>query len=204
MDRRIVTRLAPVARADADPSIQAIYDDVFSPGRDPVAEPGTATGSPGDFWTVLARVPAVVLHTRMFANEFVRSSERELPRSLRELVIVRAAFNAESKFEYSQHRKFLRDTGYPEDKADQIATWPTSTVFTPAEQALLAFADELSLGGGRSQDATYTALSAHFSEAEIIEAAYIAANYVMYALLCKSLRLEYDDIPERCVEVVPS
>lgn len=196
-----MARLAPVPRGAAAAEVQAIYDDVFAPGRDPVAEPGTATGSGGDFWTVLARVPEVVLHARTFANDFVRSTQRELSRAQRELVIVRAAFNVQSKFEYSQHRKFLRATGYPEDKAAEIPTWTTSAAFTPAERALLALADEISLAGGRSQDGTYEQLHKHFSESAIIEAAYIAAQYVMFGLLCRSLRLEYDDIPERCAEV---
>jgi alkylhydroperoxidase family enzyme len=198
-----MARLKPVTRADASPKIRAIYDEVFSPGRDPVAQPGTATGSPGDFWTVLANVPEVIVHARTFANDFVRSTARELSRADRELVIVRAAFNVESKFEYSQHRKFLRATGYPEAKADEVPVWTASTAFTPQERTLLAFTDEISLGGGRSQDATYDRLREHFSEAAIVEAAYIAAQYVMFGLLCRSLQLEYDAIPERCEEVTP-
>lgn len=200
-----MARLTPVARGDAPPAIQEIYDDVFSPGRDPVAEPGTAaTGSPGDFWTVLANVPEVILQARSFAKDFVRSTTRELSRAQRELVIVRAAFNIESKFEYSQHRKFLRATGYPEHKADEIPVWTTSALFAPEERALLALTDEISLGGGRSQDGTYDRLREHFSQAGIIEAGYIAAQYVMFGLMCRSLQLEYDAIPERCEEVTPS
>ncbi|MGF7239250.1 MAG: carboxymuconolactone decarboxylase family protein [Frankia sp.] len=199
-----MARLTPVARGDAPSAVRAIYDDVFSPGRDPVVEPGTATGSSGDFWTVLANVPEVIVHARTFAEDFVRSTARELSRAQRELVIVRAAFNVESKFEYSQHRKFLRATGYPEHKADEIPVWTTSTLFAPRERALLALTDEISLGGGRSQDATYDRLRKHFPEAAVIEAGYIAAQYVMFGLLCRSLQLEYDAIPERCEEVTPS
>ncbi|MFF3372234.1 carboxymuconolactone decarboxylase family protein [Streptomyces sp. NPDC002680] len=198
-----MARLKPVSRENAPPQVRAIYDAVFSPGRDPVAEPGTATGSPGDFWTVLAHVPEVIVHARTFAGDFVRSTTRELDRAQRELVIVRAAFNVESRFEYSQHRKFLRATGYPEDKADEIPVWTTSIVFTPQERALLALTDEISLGGGRSQDATYERLREHFSEAAVVEAGYIAAQYVMFGLLCRSLQLEYDAVPERCEEVTP-
>jgi alkylhydroperoxidase family enzyme len=198
-----VARLKPVARADATAEVQRIYDSVFAPGRDPVTQPGTATGSPGDFWTVLAHVPEVLRHTQAFADEFVRSPDRELSRAQREVVIVRAAFNVQSKFEYSQHRKFLRAQGYPEEKAGEIASWTSSTAFSPEERALLTLVDELSLAGGRSQDRTYEELQRYFSDAAIVEAAYIAAQYVMFGLLCRSLRVEYDDIPERCTEVTP-
>jgi alkylhydroperoxidase family enzyme len=194
-------RVKAVARGDAPPEVQAVYDDIFGPDRDPVAQPGTATGSPGEFWTVLANVPEIVTHSLAFAKDFVRSTDRELSRAEREVLIVRTAFNNESKFEYSQHRKFLRATGYPEDKAAEIPVWTTSAVFTPAERALLALADEISLAGGRSQDGTFERLREHFSDAAIVEAVYLAAQYVMFGLVCRSLRLEYDDLPERCVEV---
>ncbi|MFP6630207.1 MAG: carboxymuconolactone decarboxylase family protein, partial [Myxococcota bacterium] len=51
-------RLHPVARADATPEIQKMYDLLFG-DRDPVAEPGTETGTPGNWWTVFAIVPDV-------------------------------------------------------------------------------------------------------------------------------------------------
>ena len=35
----------------------AMYDFLFGPDRDPVAEPGTASGTPGDWWTVFALCP---------------------------------------------------------------------------------------------------------------------------------------------------
>ena len=38
-----------------------MYDFHFG-ARDPVAEPGTATGTPGDWWSVFALVPDVMKH----------------------------------------------------------------------------------------------------------------------------------------------
>jgi hypothetical protein len=76
-----MTRLGPVARSAAPPAVQAIYDDVFPPGRDQLEEPGTATGSTGDFWTVLTNVPEVIVHVRTFADDFVRSTDRSLTRA---------------------------------------------------------------------------------------------------------------------------
>jgi alkylhydroperoxidase family enzyme len=194
-------RITPVARADAAPEVQAVYDRFFGPDRDPVAEPGTATGAPGDFWTVLANVPGVVTHIMGYTQVFGHDSP--LGRQLGEVVICRTAFNIGSKFEYSQHRKFLRNTGYAETKAEDIPVWASSDVFSPEERALLAYVDELTLCAGRTQDKTFERLQSHFSDVQIIEAGYVATQYVAYGLLIKSLRLEYDDTPER-VEEVPS
>ncbi len=44
-------RLRQVPRSQADASVLPVYDLLFG-DRDPVAQPGTATGTPGDWWTV--------------------------------------------------------------------------------------------------------------------------------------------------------
>src|SRR5438045_9087402 len=56
-----VPRLRQIPRAEAAPSVIRMYDFLFG-DRDPVAEPGTATGTPGDWWTVFALVPKVFDH----------------------------------------------------------------------------------------------------------------------------------------------
>ena len=42
-------RLREVSRKDADPSVLPVYDALFG-DRDPVTDPGTATGTPGNWW----------------------------------------------------------------------------------------------------------------------------------------------------------
>jgi hypothetical protein len=49
-------RVKEVSLAEATPDTRAIYQRVFG-DKDPVAQPGTSTGSPGDYWTTLALVP---------------------------------------------------------------------------------------------------------------------------------------------------
>jgi len=52
-------RLRQVSRHETDDQlILQMYDQLFGQ-RDPVAEPGTSTGTPGDWWTVFALVPDV-------------------------------------------------------------------------------------------------------------------------------------------------
>jgi hypothetical protein len=57
------------------------------------------------------------------------------------------------------------------------------------------------LQGGRVQDATFDALREHLSEEEIIEFTYITLTYELHATMCRALRLEYDDVDERIVEI---
>lgn len=56
------------------------------------------------------------------------------------------------------------------------ATWSIALVFDPAERAVLAYTDELVLGDGRVQDATFDALVSHLEEPAIIELTYAVAS----------------------------
>jgi hypothetical protein len=51
------------------------------------------------------------------------------------------------------------------------------------------------------QDATFAALAEHLDEPAIIELTYAVASYRLHALMCRALRLEFDDVDERIVEV---
>ncbi|MBM4266484.1 MAG: hypothetical protein FJ144_07735 [Deltaproteobacteria bacterium] len=55
-------RLEQIPRAEAEaPIVRSMFKRLFG-DRDPVAEPGTATGTRGDWWTVFANFPDVLEH----------------------------------------------------------------------------------------------------------------------------------------------
>jgi hypothetical protein len=57
------------------------------------------------------------------------------------------------------------------------------------------------LQGGRVADGIFVALKKHLSDEEILEFTYIVGMYDMHAMISKALRLEYDDVDDRIVEV---
>jgi len=192
-------RLRQVPRAEASAEITKMYDLLFG-DRDPVAEPGTATGTPGNWWTVIALVPDVFKHC-VAGFGLYRSPARKLDPQLRELGQTRAGFARGSQFVFSQHCKSMRSVGFSEDKIEAIPSWNVSPLFTPVERAVLAYTDDLVLQGGRVSDATFDALREHLSEEEILELTYVTLTYELHATMCRALRLEYDDVDERIVEV---
>jgi alkylhydroperoxidase family enzyme len=192
-------RLRQVPRTEAPPDIQRAYEALFG-ARDPVAEPGTATGTPGNWWTVFALVPDVFRHA-VAGFALYRSKDRKLDPKLRELGQMRVGFARGSQFVFSQHCKAARSVGVPEPQIAAIPAWPTSEAFGAAERAVLAYTDELVLGGGRVGDGTFAALRKHLGDEEILELSYVLLTYDLHATLCRALRLEYDDVPERVVEV---
>ena len=88
-------RLRQVPRSEADPVALGMYDRLF-PGRDPVAQPGTSTGTPGNWWTVFALVPDCLRHA-IDGFRFYRDPARRLSPRLRELGQTRAGFARGSK-----------------------------------------------------------------------------------------------------------
>lgn len=192
-------RLRQVARADAPPEVVEIYQRLFG-DRDPVAEPGTATGTPGDWWTVFALVPDVLAHAQAGFGLF-NSKRRLLPPALRELALTRAGFSAGSQFVFSQHCKAARAVGIPNEKVEAIPAWTTAAVFDEQDRAILAYTDDLVLQDGRVQDATFAALQAHLTDEAILELTYAITMYKLHATICRALRLEYDNVPERIVEI---
>ena len=192
-------RLRQVPRAEATPEVATLYDHLFG-DRDPVAEPGTATGTPGDWWTVFALVPDVFQHA-VAGFALYRSSRRVLAPKLRELGQTRAGFARGSQFVFSQHCKAARAAGFSEEQIQAIPAWSSSDAFSPEERAVLAYTDALVLDGGRVPDALFEKLRTFLSDEEILELTYITCTYELHATMCRALRLEYDDVPERIVEI---
>jgi alkylhydroperoxidase family enzyme len=192
-------RLRQVPRSEAGPLATLMYNMLFQ-DRDPVTQPGTDTGTPGNWWTVFALVPDCLEHA-VKGFQFYRDPKRKLDPQLRELGQTRAGFSRASQFVYSQHCKSCRSVGLTEDKIGAINHWQISDVFNELERAVLAYTDALVLEGGRVQDAVFNALKLHLSDEEILELTYITTLYDMHAVMSRALRLEYDDINEPIVEI---
>lgn len=192
-------RLRQVPRAEASPSAVAMYDFLFGE-RDPVAEPGTATGTPGNWWTVFALVPDVLDHA-VAGFRVYGSKRRQLDPKLRELGMTRAGYARGSQFVFSQHCKSCRSVGLTEEQIQAIPSYETAECFSPLERAVLAYTDQLVLQGGRVVDATFAALQEELSDEQILELTYTTCLYEMHATMSRALRLEYDDRDDPIVEI---
>jgi len=193
-------RLRQVPRAEAGaPIVTTMYDFLFG-DRDPVAQPGTATGSRGDWWTVFALVPDVLEHAVQGFGLY-QNPKRKLDPMLRELAQTRAGWAAGSQFVFSQHCKSLRALGISEEKIGAIPHWQAAPCFNDTERLVLAYADCLVLDRGRVPDGLFAALKAALSDEQILELTYITALYLQHAVMSRALRTEFDDRSEAIVEV---
>jgi alkylhydroperoxidase family enzyme len=182
-----------------DELVRRTYDQLFG-DRDPVAEPGTATGTSGDWFTVFALVPDVLRHAvRGFS--LYASPKRLLQPTLRELAQARVGWATGSQFVFSQHCKACRGLGMDPAKVEAIPHWQAADCYSPVERAVLAYTDCLALDGGRTPDGVFEALRRYLADEEILELTYITSMYLMHAVMSRALRTEFDDRPDPVVEV---
>ncbi|HVA82090.1 MAG TPA: carboxymuconolactone decarboxylase family protein [Candidatus Binataceae bacterium] len=192
-------RLRQVGRDEAAPEIKELYQQFFG-DRDPVAKPGTATGTPGDYWTTFALVPDLLFQARNSLMALMQPG-RKLPAKLRELAILRTGIVGDSKFEYSQHLKVARMVGVSEDQLAAIKSWALSGKFTPAERAVMQVTDEI-VGRNLVEDESFAMLKQHLDDAQIMELFYVIGLWRMHGMIVRALHLEFDnDTTARMIEV---
>ena len=125
---RPMPRLRQVPRAEADgPIVTVMYDFLFE-DRDPVAEPGTSDGTPGDWWTVFALVPDVLEHAVQGFGLY------QSPKRLLDPRAARAGpgpggWAAGSQFVFSQHCKSLRASAWRTRRSPPCPTGRRPTCF---------------------------------------------------------------------------
>ncbi len=192
-------RLRQVRRADAHGFARTMYTLIFG-DKDPVDEPGTSSGTPGNWWTVTALVPDCFDHI-VAGFAFYQDDARVISPALRELAQTRAGYVGGSRFVFSQHCKVCREIGIADEKVAAIPAWSTATCFSTIERAVLAYTDALVLQRGQVPDAVFTSLRSELSDEEILELTYITCTYAAHAVMSRALRLELDDVDDPVREV---
>jgi alkylhydroperoxidase family enzyme len=178
-------------------TILRYYKALFG-DRDPVSEPGTATGTRGDWWSVFANSEDVFDHAVKGFGLY--RGQRKLDPKLRELGQTRVGWAKGSQFVFSQHCKSMRGLGFSEEQIAAIPSWQVADCFSKQERAVLAYADCLAQGG-RTPEPVFQALKAFLSDEQILEFTYITCLYDMHAVMARALRLEFDDRDDPVVEI---
>jgi alkylhydroperoxidase family enzyme len=196
-----VPRLRQIPRSEAEAPIVTVMYDLLFEDRDPVSEPGTTDGTPGNWWTVFALVPDVLEHAVQGFGLY-QSPKRILDPILRELAQARVGWASGSQFVYSQHCKSLRALDVPDAVIASVPHWAAADCFDEVQRVVLAYTDCLALEHGRVADGLFDALRAVLSDEEILELTYITTLYLQHAVMSRALRTEFDDRPDPVVEVV--
>ncbi len=192
--------LRQVPRSEVtDETVLAYYNRLFG-DRDPVAEPGTATGTPGDWWTVFALSPDIFEHA-VKGSPSIATRRARSTRCCASSARPARAGSSGSQFVFSQHCKSLRGLGVSEEKIAAIAHWTVADCYNEQERTVLAYADCLAQAGGRVPLEVFDKLKTFWNDEQIFEFTYITCLYDMHAVITRALRMEYDAREDPIVEV---
>jgi alkylhydroperoxidase family enzyme len=188
-----MSRISPQSREGASPEVVEAYAKIFG-DRDPAVQPGTSTGTPGDWWTTWGRVPGIL-------DVFGHYGGSTVDPKLKSIAIIRTGYGCQSQFVFSQHCKLGRMVGLAEDKIAAIPYWGVSDAFDANERAILAYVDATIFENGRVHDRVFDALRSFLDEEQILMLTYAINMYRLHATTTRALKMEYDNVPDRIVEI---
>jgi 4-carboxymuconolactone decarboxylase len=144
-------------------------------------------GTVRNLFLTLARHPILLKRFNAFAGTFMRFGR--LPPDERELVILRVAGRTGCAYEVVEHVPIARQEGLREDEIALALEQDGAGEPSPRQALLLGAADEMLSTGGLT-DERWTALTALYDEAELLELVSLVGFYRMAADIMNIVRIE--------------
>jgi alkylhydroperoxidase family enzyme len=155
---------------------------------------GRTMGStaPPRIFTTLSRHRRLYRPWLRFAGALMPGGK--LPRADSELVILRVAHNCGSEYEWRHHERMGEMAGLSATQVQSAAAVDATSeaAYDERQRLLLRAADELHEHRDIS-DEVWSALSARFSDTELIELCMLIGHYEMLAMTLNALRVEPDE-----------
>jgi len=117
-----------------------------------------------------------------------------LPPREREIVMLRMGWLCQSEYEWSQHARIAKTSaGMTDAEVHRIAEGPNAPGWSDFERTLLRMVDELRYDTMIS-DATWKALRTKYSDQQIMESLFTAAQYQLVSMALNSLGVQLDPV----------
>ncbi|MGE0130771.1 MAG: carboxymuconolactone decarboxylase family protein [Blastocatellales bacterium] len=124
-------------------------------------------------------------------GRFILNGSR-LPARHREMLMLRMGWLCQSEYEWAQHARIATaSAGLTDQEIQRIADGPRAAGWTDFERALLRLVDELRYDA-MVGDATWRALRTEYSDQQMMEAVFTAAQYQLVSMALNSLGVQLD------------
>jgi alkylhydroperoxidase family enzyme len=158
---------------------------------------------PPHIFTTLARHRRLFRRWLRFAGGLMPGGV--LPREDTELVILRAAHNCRSEYEWRHHKRLAGIAGLAPDEIERVREGPGASGWSSRQELLLRAADELHNERTLS-DPLWSDLRPLYSDPELIELCMLVGHYEMLAMTLNALRVQPDHLaagpPPRLIRLV--
>ena len=187
-------RIPPVSLADADPDTRQLLERLSRLRGDDAAVLNV-------FGTI-ANHPTLMREWLRFATYALTKSTLD-PRT-RELAVLRVGWRCHAPYEWGQHVVVGRAVGLTDDDVRRVAEGPDADGWTPAEVAALRATDELH-DRSTITDATWAALTEHFSDQQVLDLVFLVGNYHIVSFALNACGVQRDDgVDDSAVPFPPS
>ena len=175
-----MSKVEPVPLAEMDERTRELLS---------ITAPMNRSDEPLRVFGTLAHHPKLLAAWLPFGGRLLLGGQ--LDRTLTELLILRAAWNARSDYEWGQHVQISLDLGIPREAIDRVPRGAEAAGWTRLEALALRACDELH-EQRRIDDATFSALTEHLTTAQLLELCFLVGHYEMLAMALRTLDVELD------------
>lgn len=176
-------RLAPVPREGWTQQIREFFAIMEGPHT---LEQGTRFTAQA----VMANHPELATEWARY-NRFV-ARDLDLPDTLREIAILRTAWNLQAGYEWYQHRIIARRCGLSEAQLEAVKQGEGAAIWEDRERFIIRAADEICANAEASAE-TVESLLQHFGKRQLLEILWTIGTYGMLAWIFNSLRMPIEE-----------
>jgi 4-carboxymuconolactone decarboxylase len=172
------------------PRIAPLSDGELSEDQKTALAPFFATGRVLNIFRTLANAPKALTRFNEWGG-YVLSRRNDLPPREREIVILRIGYLCRSGYEWTQHKAIGLREGLTAEEIERIKAGPDALGWSAADRALLLATDDLH----REQfvtEASWAALSEHFSEKQRMDVVFTTAQYTQVSMILNSFGVQLD------------
>ena len=135
---------------------------------------------------LIAQAPGVFIPWLSLGTAMV--NDLSIAPALRELVVLQVGRLAQP-YEWDQHEPIARSTGITGEQITALEQGDVTGPFDVTQRAVLSFVADM-VRGGKVSDGNYATLSELLSEQQIVEIAFVVAQYLGLARLMTALQID--------------
>ena len=115
-----------------------------------------------------------------------------LDEALREIIILRVSILNGAEYQAQIHRaSHALKAGVTKEQIEALADWKPSTLFTPAQRAVLAWTDAMTRDI-EVPDALHDELKRHFDDRKVVEISVLVGAYNMHSRVGRALKIDIE------------
>jgi len=146
-------------------------------------------GEPINLFLILAHHPELLKRWNALGRALLAG---ELPRRLREIVILRTAWQVGGSYPFSEHIRNAAAEGLSSDQIAVLTKRTAAGTWSDAERDLIEITDELCAGNDIA-DATWSRISGQWTDKELVEIVILVGYYRLVGMFTRALRIPVEE-----------